>query len=164
MSRAKKIDSDQLRRVKNVHKDGQRSVIVAETETLALVDKAGKTRGKNPRDITFKVLNRLPKTIKEFMGLFPDAPEADICQYLYDGYNENSYSAASDEIGEFIPEGWDKDTEAQFRLAVRNFSKVANMSIEDAVKLILPGTLKAVEAKKEAAKVAATSEPATATA
>lgn len=128
--------------------------------TLALVEKEGSTRGKNPRKITYKVLNMVPKTVAEFMAVTGVNKEADIAEVLYEGFNSSAYSAASDEIGEFINESWDIETQKQFRLAVRSFSKSADVSIEDAVNLIKPGVEKGFLARLEAAKVKAEAEKA----
>lgn len=123
-----------------------------ETPKVELIDKAGKTRGKNPRDITFKVLSAIPTSIKQFAEVTNTQTEPEICEYLFEGFNSLQYAAASDEIGEFINDAWDKDTQNQFRLAVRNYSKMTGFSIEDAVNLIKPGLDKAWAAKQEAAK------------
>jgi hypothetical protein len=139
------------------------SVPAAEPVKVELVDKQGKTRGKNPRDITYKVLSAPPANIKQFMDVTGTTKEAEVCEYLFEGFNSLQYSAASDEIGEFIPDtGWgqDKETVAQFRLAVRNYSKMTEMSIEDAVNLIRPGVEKAY-AKRLAAEKEKASTPAT---
>lgn len=123
-----------------------------EAPKVELIDKQGKTRGKNPRDITFKILSAIPTSIKNFMEVTGTKTEPEVCEYLYEGFNLLQYSAASDEIGEFINDAWDKDTQAQFRLAVRNYSKLTAMSIEDTVNLIKPGVDKAFTARLEAAK------------
>lgn len=166
-----KIGVEQIRTTAKVTKivTGEKRM-AEQTETLALVDKSGSTRGKNPRPITFKILNRIPKSVKEFYELFKDKDESkeeNVVEYLYEGFNSLSYSAASDEIGEFIPDtGWglDKEMVAQFRLAVRNLSKVADMSIEEVAGLIGPKVEKAFVAKMEKAKAdaeAAKNAPAT---
>jgi len=121
----------------------------------ALSTKTGKTRGKNPREIEYQAFDlekpdTLPKSIKEFMEATGVSKEENLVEYLVDGFNMAQYSAASDEIGEFINDAWDKETQAQFRLAVRNYSKLIGASIEDAVALIKPGVDKAWEAKKAA--------------
>lgn len=121
----------------------------------ALVDKEGSTRGKNPRKITFKVLNQIPVDMKEFMSVTGIQSQTELTELLYEGYNSSSYAAASDEIGEFINDSWDKETQNQFRLAVRNYSKLTGGTIEDAVSLIKPGVEKGFVAKAEAAKAEA---------
>ena len=104
----------------------------------------GKTRGKNPREIEFEKFDReqpetLPRTIEEFMAVTNVKEEPALVDLLIEGFNDASYSAASDEIGEFINDAWDKDTQGQFRLAVRNYSKLSGDTIEEAVSLIKPG-------------------------
>lgn len=124
-----------------------------ETKT-ALVDKEGSTRGKNPRKVTFKVLNQIPKDIPQFMEVTGVKAESELVELLYDGYNAASYAAASDEIGEFIPDNWDKDTANNFRLAVRNTSKITGQTIEEVATMLLPGVEKAL-AKRAAEKAEA---------
>lgn len=144
----------------NTMADEQKSEVKVGT-----VEKSGKTRGKNPRDITYQAFDTsvpesLPKSLKEFMEVTQTKTEAEMLEYVIDGYNAAQYAAASDEIGEFINDAWDKETQNQFRLAVRNYSKLTGLSIEDAVNLIKPGVEKAFQAKKVAASQA-TQQPAT---
>lgn len=123
----------------------------------SLSTKKGKTRGKNPRDIEYQAFDlekpdTLPKTIKEFMeatgmDASSKSTEPELVELLVNGFNDSQYSAASDEIGEFINDAWDKDTQSQFRLAVRNYSKLSGMTIEEAVTLIKPGTDKGWDKK-----------------
>jgi hypothetical protein len=126
----------------------------------SLSTKKGKTRGKNPRDIEYQAFDLekpdlLPANLSDFMEVTGVKEQADILSYVIDGFNSAQYSAASDEIGEFINDAWDKDTQGQFRLAVRNYSKLTGMSIDDSVALIKPGVEKAWAAKAEKAKVEA---------
>lgn len=130
----------------------------------------GSTRGKNPRKITFKKFDRevtenLPKDLAEFLEVTKEVndgkpyTQVELLDFVLDGFNAAMYSAASDEIGEFIPDSWSKDDAAQFRLAVRNMSKVAQLSIEDTVNLLKPAVEKGILAKK-AAQAAAETVPA----
>lgn len=123
----------------------------------------GKTRGKNPRNITFQKFDKekpetLPKTLAEFLesttALNSGKPytQDEMLDYVIDGFNLAQYSAASDEIGEFIPDAWDKETANQFRLAVRNTSKLAGLSIEDTVAMLKPAVEKGLAAKALAAQ------------
>ena len=121
----------------------------------ALVEKQGKTRGKNPRDISYKVLNQVPVSLEEFADVTGVKDEKDFLEYLYEGYNGAQYSAASDEIGEFIPEHWDANTKAQFRLAVRNTSKLTGLDIEQTVNMLLPAIEKAITSRKAEAEAEA---------
>jgi len=133
--------------------------------SATLSTKKGKTRGKNPRDIEYQAFDlekpdTLPKSVDEFisvtgMDVMKKEDEKAFLEYLIDGYNGAQYSAASDEIGEFINDAWDKDTQAQFRLAVRNFSKLTNKSIEDAVAILKPSIDSAWLAKNTASTPAA---------
>jgi hypothetical protein len=128
-----------------------------EVKKAKLTEKAGKTRGKNPRDISYLAFDvsekdSLPKTLAEFMEVTGTKSENEMLEYVIDGFNSAQYAAASDEIGEFINDSWDKDTQAQFRLAVRNYAKLTGLSIDDAVNLIKPGVEKAHLAKVNASK------------
>lgn len=130
-------------------------------DTMAsLTKKNGKTRGKNPREITYEAFDlekpeTLPKTLKEFMETTKTTEESAMVGYVVDGFNLAQYSAASDEIGEFINDYWDDDTQGQFRLIVRNYAKAANKSIEEAANLMKP----AIEAGFQARKTAAAQAP-----
>lgn len=117
--------------------------------------KVGATRGRNVSVINWEAFDdsqpeTLPKSIKQFMEVSATADEPTLVGYLIVGYNDAQYSAASDEIGEYLNPMWDKDTVAQFRLVVRNYSKGTGDSIEDAVSLIKPRFEKAFAAKKVA--------------
>lgn len=125
--------------------------------TARLTTAKGKTRGKNPRDIEYKKFDleqpeTLPKTLAEFMEVTGVKAQDEILSYVIDGFNAAQYSAASDEIGEFIPDHWDKETSNQFRLAVRNTSKLANLDIETVVKMLMPAVEKGLAEKKAAAE------------
>lgn len=134
-----------------------------ETTMAKLTMAEGSTRGKNPRKITYlkfdrEVVENLPKKLAEFLEATKSAnedkpfTEEELTSFAVDGFNLASYSAASDEIGEFIPDGWPSDTKAQFRLAVRNTSKIAGLSIEDTVAMLLPAVEKGIAAKKLASE------------
>jgi len=128
-----------------------------------LSKKQGKTRGKNPREIEYdafdlEVPENLPKTQAEFMEVTGVKGEVEIVSLLIDGFNASQYSAASDEIGEFIKDEWNKEYQTQFRATIRNYSKMTGQSIEDTVKLLMPAIDAGWVAKKaalaaEAAKV-----------
>lgn len=145
------------------------SDIMENVHVAVLTTAKGKTRGKNPREIEYERFDRekndnLPKTIKEFMEATGVKDEPALVDYLIDGFNDAQYSAASDEIGEFINDAWDKETQGQFRLAVRNFSKLSGKSIEDTVTMLKPAIEAGWLAKQEklaAAKVEAAKTPET---
>lgn len=118
--------------------------------------RVGQTRGKNPSVITWDAFDRelvetLPKTIQEFMATTNVKDEPTLVDYLIDGFNDAAYSQASDEIGEFIEDYWDKDTKTGFRTTVRGFARSANMSIEQAVALLKPAIDAAFKAKQATA-------------
>lgn len=118
---------------------------------LGLRVRVGQTRGKNPSVINWEAFDEskvdtLPKTLKDFVTV-TSAKEDEVVDYLIAGYNASAYAQASDEIGEFINDAWDKETQGQFRLAVRNYAKISGSTIEDAVNLIKPGVEKAFAAK-----------------
>ena len=106
--------------------------------------KVGGTRGRNPQAISFENFDKeqpdtLPKTISDFMNLFPEIKEPEMVSYIVDGYNLAMYTESSDPIAEFVDLSWDKEVQKQFRLVVRNYSNATGVSIEDAVALIKPG-------------------------
>jgi hypothetical protein len=146
-----------------------KNTMADETKTVerkvTLVTKKGKTRGKNPRDIEYQAFdleqpNTLPTTQAEFMEATGLNKQEDIVSLLVDGFNLQAYSAASDEIGEYINDEWDKETQNQFRLAVRNMSKLTNQSIEDTVTMLKPGVEKGFAEKKAKAAAEKASEKA----
>jgi len=125
-----------------------------------LTTKKGSTRGKNPREIEYEAFDlknpeSLPKDMKEFMLVTGVKAEAELLELLISGFNDAQYSAASDEIGEFINDAWDKDYQAQFRLTIRNFSKMSNKSVEDTVLMLKPAIDAGWEAKVLAKKAEA---------
>lgn len=104
----------------------------------------GKTRGKNPMVITYEafddsVADSLPKTIQQFMDVTKTSDESAMVGYLIEGYNQANYVAASDPLAEFVNPVWAPEVQTQFRLVVRNYSRGANVSLDDAVALIKPG-------------------------
>lgn len=124
-------------------------------DALTLTAKTGKTRGRNPRDIEYKVLSRVPANVEEFTTVTGVSEEKDFCEYLFAGYNDSQYSLASDEIGEYIPDSWDKESSNQFRLAVRNTAKLTGLDVETVVNMLKPAIEKSMAAKAEAAKTEA---------
>lgn len=105
---------------------------------------AGRTRGKGSLVITYENFDEsqpdtLPKSIQQFMEVTGKKDEPSLVKFLIDGYNQELYTAASDPLAEFVDPTWPDDAQTQFRLVVRNYSRGANVSLEDAVKLIKPG-------------------------
>jgi hypothetical protein len=107
----------------------------------------GKTRGKNPVVITYEqfddsVADSLPKSIEQFMEVTTDKDEPTLVSFLIRGKNAALYEAASDPLAEFVEPTWPDDAKTQFRLVVRNYSRGAGVSLDDAVVLIKPGFIK----------------------
>ncbi|MGI0013932.1 MAG: hypothetical protein ACREBU_10905 [Nitrososphaera sp.] len=106
--------------------------------------RVGQTRGKSPLVITWEAFDdskpeTLPTSIQEFTSVTKTADEATLLNYLIVGYNDAAYTAASDPLAEFVNPTWPDEAQVQFRLVVRNYSRGANVSLEDAVTLIKPG-------------------------
>ena len=104
----------------------------------------GKTRGKNPVVISYENFDSsqpdtLPKSIQSFMDITGVKGEPELVAFLIAGYNDDKYTAASDPLAEFVNDAWTPEVQQQFRLVVRNYSRGAGVSIEDAVSLIKPG-------------------------
>ena len=115
----------------------------------------GQTRGKNPIVIDWEAFDEskpdtLPKAIKEFMEVTKVDDEPTLVSYLIGGYNDAMYTAASDPLAEFVDLSWAPEVQTQFRLVVRNYSRGANVSLEDAVALIKPGFSKQFSASPKA--------------
>ena len=105
--------------------------------------RVGQTRGKNPMVITWEAFDEskpetLPKSVQEFVNI-TKSEEKDLVAYLIAGLNDSNYTAASDPLAEYVNLTWPADAQTQFRLVVRNYSRGANVSLEDAVALIKPG-------------------------
>lgn len=106
--------------------------------------RVGQTRGKNPMVINWEAFDEslpetLPKTIKDFMEITKVQDEPTLVNYLIGGLNDANYTAASDPLAEFVNLAWPQEAQTQFRLVVRNYSRGASVSLEDAVTLIKPG-------------------------
>lgn len=104
----------------------------------------GKTRGKNPVVITYEqfddaVADSLPKSIEQFMEVTGNKDEPTLVDFLIRGKNAALYEAASDPLAEFVEPTWPDESKTQFRIVVRNYSRGAGVSIDDAVALIKPG-------------------------
>jgi len=112
--------------------------------------KVGRTRGKGSIVIKYEQFDEslpetLPNSIQSFLEtikLDPEKNEADVVRYLIAGYNEELYTAASDPLAEFVEPTWPAEVQTQFRLVVRNYSRGANVPLEEAVALIKPGFVK----------------------
>jgi len=106
--------------------------------------RVGQTRGKNPLVISWEAFDEskpetLPTTIQQFMEVTKVADEPSLVSFLVGGLNDANYTAASDPLAEFVDLAWPQEAQTQFRLVVRNYSRGAQVSLEDAVSLIKPG-------------------------
>ena len=113
---------------------------------------AGMTRGKGTMVITWEAFDNsipetLPTTIQQFMDTTAVKDEPSLVNFLIVGYNDANYTAASDPLAEYVDPTWPADAQTQFRLVVRNYSRGAMVSLEDAVLLIKPGFAKQFEKK-----------------
>lgn len=105
----------------------------------------GRTRGQNSQVISYEQFDKsqpdtLPSdldTVMKLTGTSDD--EKALVAMIIDGFNAQSYKAASDPIAQYLNPEWDDDVVKSFRLVVRNYSVNANVSIADAVTLIKPG-------------------------
>lgn len=114
--------------------------------------RVGRTRGKSSIVITWDAFDEskpetLPTTIQEFMDITGVKDEPSLVNHLIAGFNDASYTAASDPLAEFVDYTWPPEAQTQFRLVVRNYSRGASVSLEDAVALIKPGFSKQFEKK-----------------
>jgi hypothetical protein len=111
----------------------------------------GSTRGKGSLVITWEQFDdskpdTLPTTIEKFMEVTSVKDEPSLVNFLIAGYNESNYIAASDPLAEYVESTWPPDAQTQFRLVVRNYSRGAGVSLDDAVALIKPGFSKQFKA------------------
>lgn len=118
--------------------------------------RVGQTRGKNPMVISWEAFDEsqpatLPTTIEQFMTVTNVKDEKDLVSFLIGGLNDANYTAASDPLAEYVDLSWPPEAQTQFRLVVRNYSRGAQVSLEDAVALIKPGFEKQFAASKPAA-------------
>ncbi len=105
---------------------------------------AGMTRGKGSQVIQFEEFDTaqpdtLPASMKEFGELMAAVigkplTEADFVGYLIEGANAALYRDASDPIAEFVNPAWDKDTQAAFRMIVKNTVKVFPQPLDEVAK------------------------------
>lgn len=111
---------------------------------VGLRKRVGQTRGKNPQIIEWMEFDEskpetLPKEMKDFSEVTKVDDEPGLVRLLILGYNVDAYTSASDPLKEYVNPAWPADAQTQFRIVVRNYSKGANVSLEDAVELIRPG-------------------------
>lgn len=111
---------------------------------VGLRKRVGQTRGKNPQIIEWMEFDEsqpetLPKEMKDFSEVTKVDDEPGLVRLLILGFNVDAYTSASDPLKEYVNPAWPSDAQTQFRIVVRNYSKGANVSLEDAVNLIKPG-------------------------
>lgn len=104
----------------------------------------GRTRGKGSMVVSWEAFDdskpeTLPTSIQGFMDVTNVKDEPSLVGFLITGYNDSMYTAASDPLAEYVNPTWPAEAQTQFRLVVRNYSRGANVSLEDAVSLIKPG-------------------------
>jgi len=109
--------------------------------------RVGQTRGKNPLVISWDAFDEskpesLPTSIQQFMEVTGVKDEPSLVSFLIGGLNDANYTAASDPLAEYVDLAWPQEAQTQFRLVVRNYSRGASVSLEDAVNLIKPGFIK----------------------
>jgi hypothetical protein len=139
--KARSEDMDKREKVLNEGKTG-----------LGLRSFIAMTRGKGPVEIQYDAFDEsqpatLPTTIQQFMDVTEVKDEPSLVGFLIGGFNDAAYTAASDPLREYVDLSWPADAQTQFRLVVRNYSRGANVSLEDAVALIKPGFAKQFEKK-----------------
>lgn len=106
--------------------------------------RVGQTRGRNPMVISWEAFDEsqtktLPTGIQNFMEVTKVKDEPTLVSFLISGYNDAAYTAASDPLAEYVENTWSPEAQNQFRLVVRNYSRGANVSLDEAVALIKPG-------------------------
>ena len=108
---------------------------------------AAMTRGKGSQVIKYQGFDTskpetCPTTVEQFVSVTGIKGNSDLTGLLIVGYNDQQYTESSDPIAEFVNAAWPDDTKLQFRTAVRTIAKMQEISIEDAVALVKPGTEK----------------------
>jgi len=146
------VEATSPRELELQRKEAEAEVINKGRSGVGTRVKVGQTRGKNPVVITWEAFDdsqpaTLPTSIQNFMEVTKTEKEADLVGFLIVGYNDANYTAASDPLAEYVDATWPADAQTQFRLVVRNYSRGAGVSLEDAVALIKPGFSKQFTAK-----------------
>lgn len=141
------VEATSPRELELQRKEAEANVENAKRSGVGTRVRVGQTRGKSPIIIQWDAFDEskpdtLPTSIANFLEvtkLDPAKDEKVIVEYLIGGYNDAAYTAASDPLAEFVDATWAQEVQTQFRLVVRNYSRGANVSLEDAVALIKPG-------------------------
>jgi hypothetical protein len=146
------VEASTPRELEVERKEAEANAYNATLTGVGVRRRVGQTRGKNPMVITWDAFDEskpesLPTTIQQFMDVTSVKDEPTLVNYLIGGFNDAAYTAASDPLAEYVDLTWPADAQTQFRLVVRNYSRGANVSLEDAVTLIKPGFAKQFEKK-----------------
>jgi len=146
------VEASTPRELEVERKEAEANAYNATLSGVGVRRRVGQTRGKNPMVITWDAFDEskpesLPTTIQQFMDVTSVKDEPTLVNYLIGGFNDAAYTAASDPLAEYVDLTWPADAQTQFRLVVRNYSRGANVSLEDAVALIKPGFAKQFEKK-----------------
>ena len=142
---ASKMSSEALERRKELaEKQKEIDVINASRSGIGTRLMTGQTRGKGALVISWEAFDdsqpaTLPTSIQNFMEVTKVEKESELVNFLITGYNDSLYTAASDPLAEYVESTWPPEAQTQFRLVVRNYSRGAVVSLEDAVMLIKPG-------------------------
>jgi hypothetical protein len=137
-------------------------------EKVTIFEFAGKTKGKGSRDIKYWNFDMdkpdtLPrnaaelKTATKFINTSSQNPDgvefenSKIVEFLIVGCNDFAYNKMADEIGEYLNDEWPDEIKQNFRIAVRNTSKMTGMSIEETATFLKAPVEKAFLAAKAAA-------------
>jgi hypothetical protein len=134
-------------------KEAEANIENAKRTGVGVRMRVGQTRGKNPMVIGWEAFDEskpdtLPSSIQQFMDVTNVKDEPSLVSFLIAGFNDAAYTAASDPLAEFVEPTWTPEAQTQFRLVVRNYSRGAGVSLEDAVALIKPGFSKQFDVKK----------------
>jgi|SRR3990170_7010998 len=141
------VEAQSPRELEVERKQKEADILNAAKTGVGTRQRVGQTRGKNPVVITWEAFDEskpetLPTSIQQFMEVTGVKDEPSLVNNLIAGYNDSAYTAASDPLAEFVDPTWPDDAQAQFRIVVRNYSRGAMVSLEDAVVLIKPGFAK----------------------
>ena len=146
------VEAQSPRELELARKENEAEVLNKSRSGIGTRMRVGQTRGKNPIVISWEAFDdaqpaTLPTSIQNFMEVTKTEKENELVAFLISGYNDANYTAASDPLAEYVDLSWPQDAQTQFRLVVRNYSRGASVSLEDAVMLIKPGFEKQFAAK-----------------
>ena len=138
------VEATSPRELELARKEAEAEVLNKSRSGIGTRMRVGQTRGKNPIVISWEAFDdsqpaTLPTSIQNFMEVTKTEKEADLVSFLVNGYNDANYTAASDPLAEYVESTWPPEAQTQFRLVVRNYSRGAQVSLDEAVLLIKPG-------------------------